>query len=369
MHTPNSKLLFVAVALCIGAWLAGWLWLRGKQPGATSGGTTANSSNVLLTERLRGAARELAEATDASGKNQSLTIIKQVLTSGSTNEVSLAIRRFLETKTDAPTGQGFKVGPHSFLAQAPTYRTFLLDHLGQIDPAAAADYARVILRSKDSPDEWALALRNLALGDNSAEARALLAEKTGELLGFKDWQQNPSAGYLEAFDTAVYLGGTNFVPALAGLVSLKDNPAVAHAAFLTLDRLVINNPNALLSALQAQPELMRGREQTRAGYFARADAGDSRQLEVLQNYLLNPLTSAAERQQFAGIFPNANFMISANLLTPPAAVDQGIIKKRDVESLKAVRQWLGDPRFAGVRPELEKIQLRLQEFVRQAGLQ
>src|ERR1035438_5614721 len=124
-----------------------------------------------------------------------------------------------------------------------------MDYLGQIDPVAAAEYARVILSSKDSPDEWAVALRNLAAGDPSADGRALLQQKTGEMLEYQPWQQNPSTGYLEAFDVAVYLGGTGLVPALTELVRKQDNPAVAHAAYLALDRLAINEPAALLGAL------------------------------------------------------------------------------------------------------------------------
>jgi hypothetical protein len=151
------------------------------------------------------------------------------------------------------------------------------------------------------------------------------------------------------------------------MVSLQDNPALSHAAFLTMDRLVINDPAAMLSALLAQPELMTGRDQARADYFARADVGNPQQLDLLQNYLLNPQTSAAELQQFAGIFPNANFMVSPNLITQSPVLDQGEIKNRDAESLKVVQQWLPDPRFAKVQPELEKIQARLQYFARQAG--
>jgi hypothetical protein len=50
-------------------------------------------------------------------------------------------------------------------------------------------------------------------------------------------------------------------------------------------------------------------------------------------------------------------------------LNQGEIKIRDVESLKVVQRWLADPRFVKMQPELEKIQVRLQDFVRQAGQQ
>jgi len=260
-------------------------------------------------------------------------------------EVAAAIRRFLDSGKNAPTGQGFRIDAKGFLEESPTLRTFLLDYLGQIDPAAAAQYAKTILASKDSPDEWAVALRNLALGDSSAEGRTLLRQKTDELLRCEPWQTNPSVGYLEAFDTAVYLGGTNFVPPLTDLVRRKDNQAVAHAAFLTLDRLVINEPAAMLDSLAADPSLMEGREQTRANYLARADARDQRQTKALEKYLLDPRTSASELDQFAGLFPNANFMISRNLLTPSPTLDHADLSGRDAASLQLVQQWLADPRF------------------------
>lgn len=375
VHGKNSRSNLVIAGLMVAA-LAGLLWFHAKRPvvpratarGQTNEAPSFQSSVAMgLDDQLHTAAKKLAGATDAAGKQQALARLKTMLASGTTGEMSRAIRRLLDSKVDAPTSQGFKIGKGGFLTEAPTLRACLLDYLAQIDPTAAAEYAKVILSSKDSPDEWALALRNLARGDATAEARALLTEKTGELLNAHDWQQNPAASYLEAFDTAVYLGGTNFVPALAGMVNLQNNPALAHAAFLSLDRLVINDPTAMLSALLAQPELLTGRDAVRADYFARADMSNPQQLELIQNYLLNPQTSAAELQQFAGIFPNGNFMVSDNLLTESPVLDPGEIKRRDAASLNAVQTWITDPRFAKVQPELQRIQTRLQEFVRQGG--
>src|SRR5687768_8077676 len=72
-----------------------------------------------------------------------------------------------------------------------------------------------------------------------------------------------------------------FTPDLAQMVADKENRAVAHAAFLTLDRLVLHDAAAVLSQLEQKPELMAGREQTRANYFARADVRDPRQHSLL----------------------------------------------------------------------------------------
>jgi hypothetical protein len=278
-----------------------------------------------------------------------------------------AIRAFLDSKEDAATGLGFRLAASGSLDEAPTFRTFLLDELGRLDPAAAAEYAKVVLASMDSPDEWAVALRNLAWGDGSAEGRSMLRQKTAEMLQYGSWQQNPSVGYLEAFDVAVYLGGTDLLPALSSLVRQQDNPAMAHASFLALDRLVINDPADVLAALEAAPDLMQGRESTRADFFARADVRDPNQRQVLESYLLNPAISAAELNTFAGVYPNANFMISPNLLTQNTTPGHDTLVSRDAQSLAVAQQWLADPRFANLAPVLTRITQRLQGFMAQAN--
>jgi hypothetical protein len=383
MRIEGFKWFAGAAGVLIAAALVVWWWPRSAGPAGAilvssnaPAHTIALEANRLaaaiaaggeLDARLWAAAADLANASDAAKQKLALALIRQALASRSTNDASAAIRRFLDSKADAMLHQGFKIGAKGFLNEAPTLRTFLLDYLGQVDPVAAAEYARVILNSKDSPDEWAVALRNLAAGDPSAAGRALLQQKTGELLQYGPWQQNPATGYLEAFDVAVYLGGTSLVPALTGLVRLQDNPAVAHAAYLALDRLAINEPAALLGALEASPDLMLGREQTRADYFARADVRDPQQRLVLENYLLDPRTSSQELQQFAGLFPNANFMVSQNLLTPTPTPDHAALTSRDAASLQAVQEWLADPRFTNFQRPLLKVKQRLEDFARQAA--
>ena len=309
----------------------------------------------------------MRSVADAATARQKLATLRQMLAAMPTNAAVAAIRAFLDSKADATTHLGFKVAGNGLLDDAPTLRTFLLDELARLDPAAAADYARTILASMDSPDEWAVALRNLARGDTSDAARALLAQKTGEMLRYPEWQQGPSVGFLEAFDVAVYLGGTDLMPTLSDMVRSKDNPAISHAAFLAMDRLVLNSPSTALAALQADPSLMQGREATRADYFARADVRDPQQRQIIESYLLNPQISPAELDTFAGIFPNANFMISNNLLTQSATPDHASLAARDAESLQVVQTWLADPRFNAVQPALSKIAMRLRQFTSQAN--
>jgi hypothetical protein len=304
---------------------------------------------------------------DAKAARQSLAELRRALSAMPTAAAVAAIRQFLDSKEDASTHLGFKVAANGLLDEAPTLRTFLLDELARLDPAAAADYAKVVLANMDSPDEWAVALRNLALGNTSTEARALLLQKTEQMLQYAPWQQNPSTGFLEAFDVAVYLGGTDLMPALSSLVRQQDNPAVAHAAYLALDRLVISDATTTLNAMQADPDLMQGRELTRANYFARADVRDPQQRQVLESYLLDPRIGAAEIAAFTGVYPNANFMISPNLITQTQPPARAALTSRDAASLAVAQQWLADPRFANLGPELQNIIVRLQTFVQQAN--
>ncbi len=373
MSSPknNSSGLLIRVAsILVIASLAAWSWhyhLKRSSPVAPKAAAPVVATNHIpeIIGSLQKARSSLQTAPDAKTARDQLAALRAVLAAMSKDEAVAAIRQFLDSKADAVTGLGFKVGQNGLLDDAPTLRTFLLDELARIDPAAAAYYSKTILAGKDSPDEWAVALRNLARGDTSADGQALLRQKTGELLQYAPWQQNPSTGYLEAFDTAVYLGGTSLMPALTDMVRLQDNPAVAHASYLALDRLVINNPAATLAALLADLDSMQGREATRANYFARANVADPQQLQVLQNYLLNPQISPAEIDTFAEIFPNANYMISPNLLTPSQLPDRNSLVNLDAASLGVVQGWLGDPRFANLVPALQKIQTRLQGFVQQ----
>jgi hypothetical protein len=382
MHESNPKKWrwLVAVVLVV-ILFATWLWERETQRNAAQVSNDTEATNPVasfITELPGSAAAEssnsklheftarLTAVPDAKATRQQVAELRRALAAMPTNEAVAEIRRLLDSRADAPTRLGFKVATSGGLDEAPTLRTFLLDEMARLDPAAAAEYAKVILSSKDSPDEWAVALRNLARGDASAEGRALLEQKTVELLRHEPWQREPSVGFLEALDAAVFVGGIKVMPALSDLVRRQDNQAVAHAAFLTLDRLVINEPVQTLTALQTAPEWMQGREQTRANYFARGDVRDPRQRQLLESYLLNPQIGAVELNAFAGVYPNANFMISPNLLTENRTPERGTLVLRDAESLRVLQEWIADPRFAKQRPALEKISRRLEEFVRQA---
>jgi hypothetical protein len=276
---------------------------------------------------------------------------------------STAIREFLDSKQDAAMLPEFVIGSGGFLTHAPTVRVALLDYLGQIDQTGAARYAEAILASKGSPDEWAVGLRNYAIFASTPESRYYLLHKLREMISDASWQANPSQGFLEAFDVAVFLREPDLIELLSGLMLKKDNARVAHAAFLALDRLVLANPRGALNALLQNPDLMAGREATRASYFARANVTNGPERFLLESYLLSPHVTSEELAAFAGVYPNANFMLSNNLLTHSIPQTSPDLRTHDKEALSVVETWIRDERFTGVRSHLMQARKRLQSFV------
>ena len=274
-----------------------------------------------------------------------------------------AARGYLDSGADALTGLGFKLTAAGQLQEAPTLRLFLMDYLIQADPKVAAAYARRIFVSFGSPDEWAICLRACALGDPTPDGVSYLRQKMRQLLMHEEWRNQPSVGFLEAFDVTVFTRATDLTPDLATCVKQTDNRALAHAAYLTLDRLIQAEPANTLSILQSQPQLLDGREGTRADFFARSDVRDGQQRQILESYLLDPGRSAAEWSAFAGIYPNANYMVSHNLLTQTQTPTGNEIAARDQEALKVTVEWLNDSRFSSHQAELQMVRSRLEGFV------
>jgi len=357
-----------------------WLWVRrhffpadsspAPEEPTSSGAATPAAPHPAPAPEAKAGIRACAEALRQPGSpanaRRLLDELRRSLRAMPPEAAAAAIREFLDAKADAASGLSFRIDPDGSLAESPTLRVFLLDCLAQVDPAGAAAYARSILEEMNAPDEWAVALRNFARAMDTPEGKLFLEEKMRALLRHEPWQGEPSAGYLEAFDVAVQLGGTSLMPELTTLLRRKDNQAVAHAAYLALDRLTINHPASTLQALLAEPQLMQGREVTRANYFARADVGDPAQRGLVEDYLLQFNAAPDERGAFLGLFPNANYMVSHNLLTPTQTPDGATLARRDRAALQTVQEWLADPRFESLRPQLETMRQRLETFVQPA---
>ncbi len=298
---------------------------------------------------------------------QSLRELQAKLGAMTSSEAVAWIREFLKNGKDRPTGLPFVIGADHTMKQWPTFRTFLLDSLRGIDPAAASEVSREILTKPTTADEWALALRNIGLIDKSAEAHELLRGKAEALITNPGWQANPSVGYLNSFDVLVHTGATESTSLLSSLIQRKDRKDLAHAAFLTMDRLVQKDPADMLTRIASDSALRQGRPEMAAQQFARADVRDPAQREIVKSWLLDPSRTGTELQSFSGIYPNNNHFISNNLLTTEITQSGAELAAHDRAALKVLNAWSADPAFTPVKEHLASMIARLNGFVATPG--
>ncbi len=383
--------LILAVALLGGSWL---VWRLFPQPNPEA--EKAEPMPVEVTERASSFAVESAPAGD-DGKVGTMwrtqlrdlealcARLEQVqdplqvrfwlermarqLESGSSKEAVAAVQELLKSGRDARTGLPFEVGDRGGLSSWPSYRCWLLDLLSRLDLEAASAEADRVLARHGSADEWALALRDRARTVRGAADTEYLKTKVRELIRDPRWRKEQTSGWLESFDAVVHLQDTQLTAELAGLAGApsSDGRAAAHAAALTLDRLVQSAPVDVLGRLLPESGLLKG--PIRAGYFARADIRDPGQRQILERYILDPELDPAERARFFGIYPNAHFAVSRNLLTSGTGVREGEQRERDRAALAVVKGWLSEERFGAVRPGLEEVRARLELFVGSAERQ
>lgn len=298
----------------------------------------------------------------ADDTRQALTGLRAELLALPKDEAVRQIRGFLDGGKDRATGLSFGIAKDGMLSEWSSFRTFLLDTLLAVDPAAAAEIGREILEKPTTADEWALALRNVARGDATTDPDFLRA-KTEELIANPAWQADPSIGYLNAFDVLVHVQATASTPLLSGLIQKKDRKDLAHAGFLTLDRLVQGQPVEVLTRLASDTGLQQSRPEMVAQQFARADLRDPAQQALVKSWLLDPGRSTAELRAFAGVYPNNNQFVSNNLLTAQAATPGDDLAAHDREALKVVTAWASDPAFSTIQEHLRTMVSRLDGFV------
>lgn len=339
-----------------------------KAGDAASPSREGKNKPSVSVEDLESVRRLIGESTDPQRTKALLDQLSEKLKGVPSEKAAEIIREVLSNRLDAATKLPFAIGTSGNLDTAPTFRVWLLDQLGRLNPEAAADYGRQILTTPESADEWALALRNFARVRTTPADSTFLKTKARELLREPRWQKEQSAGWLEAFDVVVHTRATELAPELSKLLIRTEDAArpSAHAAYLTLDRLVLAEPATMLETLAAAPDLMKGREQTRANYFARADVRDAKQRAIVERYMLDAARPAQELETFAGLYPSANMMVSKNLLTPTVTFSRDDLLARDREALRVVDEWAGDPRFERLKPQIQKIRDRLAVFVKQS---
>jgi hypothetical protein len=302
-------------------------------------------------------AQALAALRNASiaDKPAALEALRKALQSADPKVAMAAIRDFLKTGQDAPTGLGFKVGEGGELAEAPTLRTFLMDQLGMISRDAgtqdAAVEARATLDGQIVPDEWAVAMRNLAWED-PVDSKTYLAGKVRELLQSTQFQQNPTGGYLEAFDVAAYVGDASLIGDLAPLAQTPSK--VQQAALVALERLSAMSPDAVASYLNANPNVLADRPMLRADYMGNMNLDDPAQDAQAQAYLQRTDVSEAEKEKFLARLAIPAGFVSNNLLTPPNIAPMTLDEHAAMVN-RAATSWLASGSFPSLTAPLQAL--------------
>ena len=299
----------------------------------------------------------LALLESGTATESDLESLKRTLLAADPALATAAIRDFLATGRDARTGLDFALRPGGDIA-APTLRVLLMDVLGRIAKRdgtdAAAKLARETLEKRDSADEWAIALRNVAWHEPAATA--YLAAKAREMLAFAPWRAAPTSGMLEAFDVIVFTKDGSLTADLASAQS-DPNEQLRHAADVALDRLAAASPLDVMSYLNAHPTTLAERPMLRADYFAKADLAHPGQKTALEFYLGRPDIADAEKTKLLKALATPAAFVSENLLTPPPPEFDEATREHAI--LAALHEWLTGKRFPALETQLLQLQRRL----------
>lgn len=313
-----------------------------------------------LAKRVQIGSQKARAALSSTDAKTSLSDLKAALRQMEAKEAREWLLAALASGEDFSTQLDLTLDAGQNLSGWPSWRVFLLDMLFLVDPEAAAAVSRDLLGTSNSPDEWAVCLRNLGRVGKHDE---LLKAKSAELLRRKEWQQKPSAGYLEAFDVIVHSRNTALAPELLANCDARDEKAVRHASFLTLDRLILVEPAKVLPELAKNASKHPQSGLMLSNMIARADVRDVVQRQAVETYLLDPKRTAEELRGFASVFPNANIAVSQSLLTQSPTIHGADLAARDLASYQLLRTWMQEDRFKPLGETLHAAVMRLHEFV------
>jgi len=399
---PGARIALLAALVAVLASLLGLFLCQKKQSVSASGAKSENpaqtsaasaseaSASIAAAQKSTAARRPVAgpqnpvaqllsqieAALDALEKNgtgsrdankSALDALRDALRGANPRDAIAAITQFLASGRDAGTGLPFEIGAGGALDNSPTLRVFLIDQLGQIAHATGAnspedaqidEISRGVLSTKNSADEWAVSMRNVAWTEQNSAP--FLEEKFREMLDYKPWVDQPSAGFLQAFDAAVYAHDISILPQLAALMQTND-VRLQQAAGVALDRLAAADPLDVMNYLNSNPGLFADRPLLRADYFTKTDLSDPAQRQALETYLSRSDVSTAEKTKLlSGLLAPGTF-VSDNLLTPLPAPPTDESSTRQQNALNsAINDWLASNRFPDIRSQLQQTQTILQ---------
>jgi hypothetical protein len=337
-------------------------------------GTGANASDpvsipppptnmdAILIARFDAAAAQLARGIDRLDARALLADLADSVAAADSMIAAQSLIAFLETGRDAATGLGFQVAEGGTLSEAPSLRVAVLDFLGRTGAPQAADYAIEVMDATAVADEYSVALRNLAWG---VEDTSEVGARFSDMLDRDAWLSEPTAGFMEAFDVAVAVGGPQMVRELSQValgeseITTGETPRLNQPAFIALDRLMMRDPDAVVAAFRSDPELLSWAPTQRASLLSRLDVRDKDQRVLVENYLLSPNHGPDEMEYFKNIFPNVNGIDGNRMVTESTEIRN--VAEIDNATRAVLTEWQGDTRFAGVRPILEAIAQRLNQ--------
>lgn len=318
----------------------------------------ANDAQLLAT--LEAAAQRFSQGLDRDTARAELKRLADMVDALDPIVGAQTLISFLESGRDAATGLDFRVGQGGELSEAPSLRVSAIDLLGRTGSPEAADYSMSVMDDTTASDEYAVALRNMAWGTSDGTE---VGVRFSEMLDRDEWLEDPTAGFMEAFDVAVAVGGPQMVAELSlivlGEADLADGERAVlnQPAFIALDRLMLRDPGAVATAFRDDPELLSWAPVQRASLLSRADVSNPSQRDMLGNYLSSTPITGEELAYFINIFPNVNGVDGNRLVTEGAEIRN--VARIDTATLAVLREWVVDPRFSNVRPAIASIIGRL----------
>lgn len=318
----------------------------------------ANDAQLLAT--LEAAAQRFSQGLDRDTARAELKRLADMVDALDPIVGAQTLISFLESGRDAATGLDFRVGQGGELSEAPSLRVSAIDLLGRTGSPEAADYSLSVMDDTTAADEYAVALRNMAWGTSDGTE---VGVRFSEMLDRDGWLEDPTAGFMEAFDVAVAVGGPQMVAELSlivlGEADLADGERAVlnQPAFIALDRLMLRDPGAVATAFRDDPDLLSWAPVQRASLLSRADVSDPSQRDMLGNYLGSTPITGEELAYFINIFPNVNGVDGNRLVTEGAEIRN--VARIDTATLAVLREWVVDPRFSNVRPAIASIIGRL----------
>lgn len=358
----------------LGVLLIGWLaWVQVSKPDSRLAEVAEPSDSYMLQQGSGslgdGSAKDLGTAQTAievrllseldrlksvNGESAGQVII-QGLFSWLRNQESLAtvsaVESILSLGVDGFAFGRFSPGARGFLDTYPTFRTALLDILEELDPDRAVTVGKGILNTSASADEWAISLRTLSKHASAPEDKRFLENKVSELLEMHSWLEEPTFGYLHAFDAAVAGGHLAGIVRLGEIVANPPNRAISHAATISVDRFFQIHPSVGSGYLIRNPEFLKNEPGFRATLLARINPMDVDSINLVENYLENHSFGSSEKRTFISNFPNFNSTYSYNLITGSLLYSRSDMRERSIAAHVQMSKWLAEDTY----PEFEDV--------------